>query len=84
MIYRGDVQGVGFRWRTVRALEGLALTGYVRNRSDGTVELVVEAPPEVQREALARVRETLGGFIRGESEAVAPATGEFAGFTIRR
>ena len=49
VIYRGTVQGVGFRY-TVRRLAGDgSAAGFVRNQADGTVELVAEAarPPEV-------------------------------------
>lgn len=36
---RGRVQGVGFRWYVVDAARELRLAGWVKNRSDGNVEL---------------------------------------------
>ncbi len=46
LIIHGRVQGVGYRYWTVQTVggltaEGFALTGWVRNRSAGTVEILV-------------------------------------------
>jgi acylphosphatase len=38
----GVVQGVGFRWFTLRTARRLDLAGRVRNDVDGSVEVVVE------------------------------------------
>ena len=39
---RGRVQGVFFRMETRRAAQGYGVCGWVRNRSDGSVEAVFE------------------------------------------
>ncbi|MFO7689553.1 MAG: acylphosphatase [Cryobacterium sp.] len=44
-IVRGQVQGVGFRYFTQRQARRLGLTGFVRNRLDGSVEVAVQGPP---------------------------------------
>ncbi len=36
----GKVQGVGFRWSTKSFADKLGIKGYVKNRSDGTVEVL--------------------------------------------
>ena len=41
---RGRVQGVGFRWFVEREAQTLGIAGWVRNRSDGTVEALVSGP----------------------------------------
>ncbi len=41
-VVHGMVQGVGFRWSTVREARSLGLSGAVSNRSDGTVEVIAE------------------------------------------
>jgi acylphosphatase len=43
---RGIVQGVGFRETCVRRARALGITGWVRNRSDGSVEIMVQGTPE--------------------------------------
>ncbi|HLY56089.1 MAG TPA: acylphosphatase [Stellaceae bacterium] len=39
ILVSGVVQGVGFRWWAVRTARRLGITGWVRNRFDGTVEI---------------------------------------------
>ena len=52
---RGRVQGVGFRYACEREARALGVVGWVRNRSDGSVEALVDGAPE----ALARMRRWL-------------------------
>lgn len=48
LVISGRVQGVFFRAETQRAAELYGITGWVRNKPDGTVEAVVEgARPDV-------------------------------------
>jgi len=42
----GKVQGVFFRSETQRAAENYGVSGWVRNRSDGTVEALFEGEEE--------------------------------------
>jgi acylphosphatase len=44
---RGRVQGVGYRDWTMRRADALGLRGWVRNRSDGSVEALFIGPQEV-------------------------------------
>jgi len=44
IIFKGMVQGVGFRFTAFGIASRLQLEGYVRNLHDGTVEMVVQGP----------------------------------------
>jgi acylphosphatase len=46
---RGLVQGVGYREACVRHSHALGVTGWVRNRIDGSVEAMVQGTPKQLR-----------------------------------
>lgn len=46
MVARGRVQGVFFRDTVRRRAESSGVSGWVRNRADGTVEAAFEGEPE--------------------------------------
>ena len=82
-IYSGRVQGVGFRATVLHIARKYRVTGFVRNRPDGTVELIVEGEePEVEA-LLAVVREHFTRNLTGESSHGSEPRGEFTGFEIR-
>jgi len=50
LVVRGRVQGVYFRASTQREARRLGLTGWVKNRSDGSVEVLAEGEETSIRE----------------------------------
>jgi acylphosphatase len=81
--FSGQVQGVGFRYAAARAAAGLAVTGYVRNLTDGGVEIVVEGQPDQIDSFLDALRGRMGMYVDEMTQQTALPTGEFAGFNIR-
>lgn len=83
LIIEGRVQGVWFRESARKAAERIGVYGWVRNRPEGTVEVVAEGAEEKVRELAAwcrqgppsarvtRVHETEDAFQK-----------EFAGFHV--
>lgn len=79
----GRVQGVGYRWAICEAARRLGLTGWVRNRVDGSVEALVcgpaaaidalvvwahQGPPAAQVDAIEQ----------SSADGEAPPAGEFS------
>jgi acylphosphatase len=52
----GRVQGVGFRDALCGEAQARGLAGWVRNRTDGSVEALVQGPPERVAELIAWAR----------------------------
>lgn len=57
LVITGRVQGVAFRASMAREAERLGVTGWVRNRSDGSVEAMIQGSPEQLAAMLTRVRQ---------------------------
>jgi len=53
----GNVQGVGYRYFAMSAAKELGLTGWVRNLSDGNVQVVAEGKRDSLETFLARLRQ---------------------------
>lgn len=79
----GRVQGVGFRWHVQRQAALLGLTGGVRNRHEGTVEVIAEGPEAAVASLLADLhRGPSGSDVTQVVSSTHPGTGEFTSFEI--
>ncbi len=80
----GSVQHVGFRRRTERFANELGLTGFVRNRWDGRVELEVQGDSEVIAQLLPKIEQSRHIEVETrERETIPVVTGEET-FTIKK
>jgi acylphosphatase len=82
VLYSGRVQGVGFRFTARQIAEGFAVTGFVKNRTDRRVHLVVEGEPAEIDRFLSALAERMVDYIRDTAISNVPATGEFHSFEI--
>lgn len=53
---QGRVQGVGFRYALRDEAERLGITGWVRNRSDGSVQALLQGEPAAIEKLIAWAR----------------------------
>jgi len=82
--FTGQVQGVGFRWTTNRIATGFAVTGFVRNRLDGTVELIVQGSRSAIDSFVSAVKSHFAKSIRSMTRESLESQNDFACFEIRR
>jgi len=83
-VVHGRVQGVSFRYYTQRQAQELGLNGYVRNRWDGTVEVVAEGPRAALDSLLSSLRRgPRAAFVTQVDVSWSPATGGFHRFEVR-
>ena len=83
-IVHGIVQGVNFRWYTRQQATRLNVVGYVRNRWDGTVEVVAEGQRKDLETLLAWLHEGPRSAVVERVDAQwGEPTGEFSRFEIR-
>jgi acylphosphatase len=84
IVAEGRVQGIGYRWFVRESARRLGVSGWTRNRDDGSVEVEAEGGAEALEALVAELRtgHPLARVDGLSSETVA-ATGE-QGFEIRR
>ena len=80
---RGRVQGVCFRAWTVEVAGNLGLSGWVRNRANGDVEVVVQGDRKAVERFVALAREGPPAARVDEVEVLDQAVSDLAGFRQR-
>jgi acylphosphatase len=81
--YSGRVQGVGFRF-TVRAIASrYDVVGFVRNLSDGRVQLEVEGEPSEIDRFVQEIQQEMQSYIENVQQIVGDETGRFDSFDIK-
>ena len=85
VFYEGHVQGVGFRYTVKQIAKGFDVIGWVRNLSDGRVELQASAEPAELAAFLEAITQSeLRAHIKNQTTyPLADAPAARGGFEIR-
>ncbi|MCY2965736.1 MAG: acylphosphatase [Planctomycetota bacterium] len=83
ILFRGKVQGVGFRQRTRSNARCFPVVGYVRNLGDGSVELVVQGPQSAVNGLIQQISGDFAGSITDVVREPWGGSEEFTEFEIR-
>ncbi len=82
IIFSGQVQGVGFRYASQRHASGHNLSGWVRNLSDGSVEMFAQGDAGDIDDCVKDIQESFAGYIRNTEINDAPPDPRFTRFKI--
>jgi acylphosphatase len=83
-VIEGRVQGVGFRAFVIQKAQDLDVVGWVRNRWDGSVEVLAEGEQATLERFLGYLRRgPQSAFVTEVNIEWQPATGEFYAFSVR-
>ena len=83
VIFRGRVQGVGFRYTTCRIAGKYDLTGFVRNCPDGTVEAHLQGTAHAVEMCLKDIQNQFGSSVRDVTADQVPVNPRYQSFEIR-
>ena len=82
IIYFGRVQGVGFRFTAQRIASHYELTGFVRNLTNETVEILVQGQADNVSCCLRDITESFAGYIRDAKTEDTTPDARYNRFTI--
>lgn len=82
IIFRGQVQGVGFRFTALRVANRYQLAGMVRNLLDNTVEMIVQGHPQDIADCIRNIEQSFEGYIRETRIEEIPLNPEYRDFKI--
>ncbi|MCX6943428.1 MAG: acylphosphatase [Opitutales bacterium] len=81
--FSGRVQGVGFRYAALQVAKEYEVAGYVRNLTDGRVQLEVEGRAAEVTAFVAAVEERMHGYVRKIERTAGSRPAQFSGFTLQ-
>ena len=82
IIFKGRVQGVGFRYTAQRTASRYDLTGFVRNLPDGTVEAFIQGTAVDIQACLDDLQDHFSGYLHEASTTEQPINPQYRDFRI--
>ena len=82
VIYKGRVQGVGFRFTAQRIAMRYELAGFVKNLPDGSVEMFAQGHPDDVAGCLRDIEESFGAYLKDTIITDNPLNARLHGFDI--
>ena len=76
------MQGVGFRWNVREESSEFDVAGYVKNLSDGSVEMLAEGEKDEVNRCLASVENRMRSYVTDRTTLERMGDGQFSGFGI--
>ncbi|MHC4396699.1 MAG: acylphosphatase [Planctomycetota bacterium] len=82
IIFKGTVQGVGFRFTAFSIANRHQLTGLVRNLLDGTVEMIAQGNPDDIADCIQNIQKSFQGYVRETNIQQVPTDPKYKDFKI--
>lgn len=82
ILFSGTVQGVGFRYTTLNYAREVNLMGWVKNLSDGRVEICAQGSKKVLKQFIDQVKNHFQGYITDCEVDFGDVKEEFKNFQI--
>lgn len=82
IIFSGRVQGVGFRFTAHNIASRYRLVGWVRNLSDGTVEMVIQGNADDVSDCIRDISEFFSGYVTDSKIEEIPIDPQCTNFKI--
>ena len=82
IFFSGRVQGVGFRYTSLRIAKRYSLAGYVKNLPDGRVELYVQGPESDVENCIEEISDQFLSNVRDKEAIDQPVSPQYDQFRI--